>query len=70
MTVSVLIFAIGWSALRAYRIDNTLHEVMIDTAKTTSMVFIILIGGAMLTSAFRAFGGEELVKEFLTGLPG
>ena len=24
----------------------------------------------MLTSAFRAFGGEELVKEFLTGLPG
>ncbi len=70
MTVSVLIFAIGWSALRAYRIDNTLHEVMIDTAKTTSMVFIILIGAAMLTSAFRAFGGEELVKEFLTGLPG
>ena len=24
----------------------------------------------MLTSAFRAFGGEELVKHFLTGLPG
>ncbi|NKB77776.1 MAG: TRAP transporter large permease subunit [Gammaproteobacteria bacterium] len=68
--IGVLAFAIGWSALRAYRIDNTLHEVMVETAKTTSMVFIILIGAAMLTSAFRAFGGEELVKEFLTGLPG
>jgi len=43
---------------------------MIETAKTTSMVFIILIGAAMLTSAFRGFGGEELVKNFLTGLEG
>ncbi len=24
----------------------------------------------MLTSAFRAFGGEELVKEYLSSLPG
>jgi len=44
--------------------------VMMDTAKTTSMVFIILLGAAMLTSAFRGFGGEELVKEHLTSLPG
>jgi len=43
---------------------------MMDTAKTTSMVFIILIGAAMLTAAFRAFGGEELVKHYLTSLPG
>jgi hypothetical protein len=34
------------------------------------MVFIILIGAAMLTSAFRGFGGEELVKEFLGSIPG
>ena len=34
------------------------------------MVFIILIGAAMLTAAFRGFGGEEIVKDFLTGLPG
>lgn len=70
--IAVAVFLIGlvWSCLRTWRIDNTLVSVMIDTAKTTSMVFIILIGAAMLTSAFRAFGGEELVKEFLTGLPG
>jgi tripartite ATP-independent transporter DctM subunit len=66
----VLIYAIGWAIWRAYKIDNTLHAVMLDTAKTTSMVFIILLGAAMLTSAFRGFGGEELVKEHLTALPG
>jgi TRAP-type mannitol/chloroaromatic compound transport system permease large subunit len=43
---------------------------MVETAKTTSMVFIILIGAAMLTSAFRGFGGEELVRHFLTNLEG
>ena len=43
---------------------------MIETAKTTSLVFIILLGAAMLTAAFRAFGGEELVKDFLNSLPG
>ncbi len=66
----LLILALIWSGLRTYRIDNTLHGVMIETAKTTSLVFIILLGAAMLTAAFRAFGGEELVREFLQSLPG
>ncbi len=70
VAVMCLLYAIGWSAWRAYKTDNTLNGVMIDTVKTTSMVFIILIGAAMLTSAFRAFGGEEIVKHFLTSLPG
>ncbi|MEX0583158.1 MAG: TRAP transporter large permease subunit, partial [Sneathiella sp.] len=65
-----LIIAIGWSSWRAFKIENTLQEVMIETAKTTSLVFIILLGAAMLTAAFRAFGGEELVRDFLNGLPG
>ena len=70
VAVAGLLVGVAWSAWRAWRIDDTLRGVMIDTAKTTSMVFIILIGAAMLTSAFRAFGGEELVRHFLTGLPG
>ena len=41
-----------------------------ETAKTSSMVFIILLGAAMLTAAFRGFGSEELVKHFLTSLEG
>jgi len=59
-----------WSGIRVYRIENTLHEVMVDTAKTTSLVFVILMGASILTAAFRAFGGEELVREFLFSLPG
>ena len=65
-----LLIAILWSLWRAHTIEDTLKGVMIETAKTTSMVFIILIGAAMLTSAFRAFGGEDLVREHLTSLPG
>ena len=68
--VVVFILALLWSGYRVNRIDNTLHEVMIETAKATSLVFIILLGAAMLTAAFRAFGGEELVRDFLNGLPG
>jgi len=65
-----LLIALGWSAWRAFVTEDTLRGVMTETAKTTSLVFIILLGAAMLTAAFRAFGGEELVKEFLEGLPG
>lgn len=66
----MLLISLGWSGMRVFRIENTLREVMIETAKTTSLVFIILLGAAMLTAAFRAFGGEELVREFLNSLPG
>ncbi len=65
-----LLVAIAWSLWRAWAIEDTLKGVMTETAKTTSMVFVILIGAAMLTSAFRAFGGEDLVREYLTSLPG
>ncbi|MEM8698753.1 MAG: TRAP transporter large permease subunit [Pseudomonadota bacterium] len=68
--VAALTVSIFWSLWRAYTINDTLRGVMIDTAKTTTLVFIILLGAAMLTSAFRAFGGEELVKEFLESMPG
>ena len=70
VAVMGLLAALIWSGIRTYRIDDTLRGVMIETAKTTSLVFIILLGAAMLTAAFRGFGGEELVKEFLGGLPG
>ena len=66
----LLIVSLAWSGLRALRIEDTLRGVMVETAKTTSLVFIILLGAAMLTAAFRAFGGEELVRDFLNSLPG
>ena len=70
IAVTLLLVSLIWSGWRAFKIEDTLRAVMVDTAKTTSLVFIILIGAAMLTAAFRGFGGEELVKDFLTGLPG
>ncbi len=69
-SVATLVLALIWSGWRALKIEDTLKGVMLETAKTTSLVFIILLGAAMLTAAFRAFGGEELVKEFLTTMPG
>ena len=68
-TITFLI-GIVWSFWRAYKIENVLREVVTETCVTTSMVFIILLGAAMLTSGFRAFGGEELVRDFLQDLPG
>ena len=70
IATSLLLLSLIWSGIRVLRIDHTLQGVMIETAKTTSLVFIILLGAAMLTAAFRAFGGEELVRDFLVSLPG
>ena len=70
LAVIGFLVALFWSGLRALTTEDTLKGVMLETAKTTSMVFIILLGAAMLTAAFRGFGGEEFVKHFLTGLPG
>ncbi len=70
IAATVFMIAVIWSGWRAFVVGDTLRGVMIETAKTTSLVFIILLGAAMLTAAFRAFGGEELVREFLTSLPG
>lgn len=70
LAVAGLLFSLAWSGWRAFKTEGTLEAVMVETAKTTSLVFIILLGAAMLTAAFRAFGGEELVREFLNSLPG
>ncbi len=70
LAASAFLVSVVWSGWRAFRIEDTLRGVMVETAKTTALVFIILLGAAMLTAAFRGFGGEDLVKDFLTGLSG
>jgi tripartite ATP-independent transporter DctM subunit len=47
-----------------------LGYVVRSTATSTSMIFTILIGATIFSLVFRGLGGDELVKEFLTGLPG
>ena len=47
-----------------------LKEVMQSTTRVTSMVFLIFIGASLFSLVFRGFGGDETVREILTGLPG
>ena len=70
ISTSTLVISLIWSGWRLLDVKKTLNGVMLDTAKTTSLVFIILLGAALLTAAFRAFGGEDLVRDFLNSLPG
>ena len=50
----------GWSWLaHAHDGRHACNGGDVETAKTTALVFIILLGAAMLTAAFRGFGGEE-----------
>ncbi len=45
-----------------------LKTAVINTAKTTSMVIIILVGAACFSSVFMGSGGGDVVKEFIFGL--
>ena len=42
----------------------------IQTLKINSMVFFILIGASLFSLVFRGFGGDILVENFLTEIPG
>ncbi|MCM2563603.1 TRAP transporter large permease subunit [Lutimaribacter sp. EGI FJ00015] len=47
-----------------------LQQTMIATATITSMVFVILLGASVFSIVFRMMGGDTLVHEFLSNLPG
>lgn len=49
---------------------SQLFSVMVETSKITSMVFLILIGASVFSLVFRGFGGEELIQDFFSALPG
>ncbi|WP_068086935.1 TRAP transporter large permease [Polycladidibacter stylochi] len=57
-------------ALRRVLKGDVLVSVMRSTTQITCMVFVILIGATFFSLIFRDLGGEELVQEALTGLPG
>lgn len=48
----------------------TLTGVAQDTAKITAMVFTILLGASIFSLVFRGLGGEALIEQFFTHLPG
>ena len=47
-----------------------LRQIVRSTTRVTSMVFLILIGASFFSLVFRGYGGDEMVRGFLTGLPG
>jgi len=58
-------------ALAYRRLDlATLKEVLRSTTHVTTMVFMILIGAALFSLVFRAYGGEELVTDLFENMPG
>ena len=49
---------------------SRLVEVMRSTVRISSMVFLILVGASLFSLVFRGYGGDELVREMLSNLPG
>ena len=62
------------AVLLAYSKDaldrKSLKSISEDTAKLTTMVFMILIGASVFSLVFRGYEGDELVQSYLTAVPG
>ncbi|MGR3609049.1 MAG: TRAP transporter large permease [Sulfitobacter sp.] len=72
-TEAASVGAVGAMVLAALRWRlsfSILKQTMIATATITSMVFVILLGASVFSIVFRMMGGDNLVHEFLSNLPG
>ncbi len=72
-TEAASVGAVGAMVLAAARRRfsfTILRETVVSTATITSMVFIILFGASVFSVVFRLMGGDNLVHEFLSNLPG
>lgn len=72
-TEAASVGAVGATLLAAlrWRLSLTVFtEVARRTAVVTSMIFIILFGASVFAIVFRQMGGDNLVREFLTSMPG
>jgi len=49
---------------------DTVRESVQVTARMSCLIFSVLIGATIFTLTFRGFGGDDLVANILTGLPG
>jgi tripartite ATP-independent transporter DctM subunit len=47
-----------------------LRHVMLTTTRTSSMVFLILIGASVFSLVFRAYEGDELIRSIFIDMPG
>ena len=49
---------------------DMLRAITRDTARVSSMVFMVLVGASIFSLVFRGLGGDDLVHEWLSNLPG
>ena len=56
------------AALRRVLTVGTVQEVLLDTAKTTSVIFIILVGALIFTAYLAVSGGSAAVSTFVVEL--
>ena len=66
---ALLVYGIGTSLWRVWR-AGVLVPVMRSTMQISAMVFVILIGAALFSLVFRGFGGDDMVHEALSNIPG
>lgn len=49
---------------------SIIKEIQLSTAKTTGMIFMILIGSSIFSLVFRGLGGDTLIHDLFIHLPG
>nr|WP_323777239.1 TRAP transporter large permease subunit [Amylibacter sp.] len=72
-TEAASVGAVGAMVLAALRWRLSfavLRDTVVSAATITSMVFVILMGASVFSVVFRLMGGDNLVHEFLSNLPG
>jgi tripartite ATP-independent transporter DctM subunit len=72
-TESAAVGAVGamlLAFLRGRLRKDVLDDVMRATARISSMVFVILLGASVFALVFRGLGGDDLVHDALSAMPG
>ncbi|MCA8906988.1 MAG: TRAP transporter large permease subunit, partial [Rhodospirillaceae bacterium] len=72
-TESAAVGAVGASILAAFRRQFSIEVLRIvsrSTLKISCMVFVILLGASVFSLVFRGLGGEAIVRDVLSNMPG
>lgn len=64
--IGSIILAIYYREFNLTRLKEVVHT----TTKTSSMIFLILLGASIFSLVFRAFGGDDAIQGLLNSLPG
>ena len=70
VVVAVLLAAGLFTALINLWRSGLMKDALMGTCQVSAMIFGIIIAASMLSLVFRGFGGDKMVEELLTSLPG